>query len=294
MKQRRRQPKELNLDSETVKRRRQERKQLRKDTLQLRQKVRRRRQLENAKNGIVTGYKNKTQSISVLIPKHKDVSITEKHYQVYSESRNSTNNITVTMNIPTLNYVDQFWNWLQINKLPLNIIPLYPNIKEISESMAAYCKMKVYLSKIGTLLIVGDGSQPRTGALFAHLWPELSVYSVDPCLKLHYTTATNLKLYPLTIETFLAQNKEDICNITKGIGIVCVHSHADFDNYMPHLFSLLPRNVFVAIYALKCCRIRQSFSQEQLQQYNLRLDQEDLDFAAHTPDRKFVMWCTNL
>ena len=197
------------------------------------------------------------------------------------------------MNIPTLKYLDQFWSWLHCGRLPSSIMDLYPNMKEISESMAACFKMKPYLDKISTLLVVGDGIKPRTGALFALLHPHLTVHSIDPAMidiNTYTNTCNNLHVYAYTIENFIIKYRHMLTSITQGMGVVCVHCHADFDNYMPELFSFLPNNIFKAIYALKCCRIYQSFTSKQLQDYKLQLIEEDLDFNVYSPDRKYTIW----
>jgi hypothetical protein len=287
---RRHQPKELGLNKDVVITRRQERKRQRKEIKEKSQKTRKRRQLELSDFGIVTGYKNKTQSMSVLISLDKNTDIKEEHYQVQSQLSEEKKDLVVniTMAIPYLKAVDQFWNWLLIGKLPKNIMPLFPNIKEISESMAAYIAMKPYLDKVDTVLVVGDGCQPRTGSILACLYPQLTIHSIDPMLKLEFQLA-NLKLYPMTIEKFLS-SKENILSNVKGLCVICVHSHACFDDYMSNLFSLLPLNTFIAIYAMKCCRIYQSFTNDELEKYRLQLVKEDFDFSAQTPDRKFIIW----
>lgn len=73
-------------------------------------------------------------------------------------------------------------------------ISSYPNVKEITESMAAYAHTsKFILSRMNdappegslkdVILCVGDGSTPRSAALFALFFPNWECYSIDPQLQ---------------------------------------------------------------------------------------------------------------
>ena len=70
----------------------------------------------------------------------------------------------------------------------------FPNVKEITESMAAYAHTsKHILSRFhdslaqgdvkDAILCVGDGSTPRSAALFALFFPNWECYSIDPQLQ---------------------------------------------------------------------------------------------------------------
>ena len=70
----------------------------------------------------------------------------------------------------------------------------FPNVKELTESMAVYHHTNSYiLSKQekqessgvleDAILCVGDGSTPRSAAIFALYHPEWQCYSIDPQLQ---------------------------------------------------------------------------------------------------------------
>lgn len=85
-------------------------------------------------------------------------------------------------------YVDEF---LGLRCAPeLLEMRLFPNGKEITESMSAYSAARKYVSCLPgfalndpnvSVICVGDGHQPRTATLFA-MRTAWSTYSVDPLL----------------------------------------------------------------------------------------------------------------
>lgn len=70
----------------------------------------------------------------------------------------------------------------------------FPNVKELTESMAVYYHTNKYiLSKQekmessycceDAILCIGDGSTPRSAAVFALYHPDWQCYSIDPQLQ---------------------------------------------------------------------------------------------------------------
>lgn len=110
---------------------------------------------------------------------------------------------------------------------PLLAARIFPNPKEITESMGAWHAVETCLRRRTgirrddprvTVICVGDGCTPRTGALFARLtaW---QVYSVDPRLKM------DPQIKRLTC---MRHRIEDVRIDSEGPAIVvAVHSHAD-------------------------------------------------------------------
>jgi len=128
---------------------------------------------------------------------------------------------------------------------------LFPNSKEITESMAAYhavrwqlldkCQLRYNDSTVG-LFSVGDGATPRTAALFAlrSCW---ICHSIDPNLDRKFRDIQRLCLYRDRVEN-LRITLEHFSQIV----IVLVHSHAkmvDTLRALPH-----PRRHVVSI---PCC-----------------------------------------
>lgn len=106
---------------------------------------------------------------------------------------------------------------------------IYPDAKEITESMAAFSAVRKYLKQYDpqdpkvTLVSVGDGKQPRTAALFAFK-TKWNCISIDPGLDLTKIGTWENKIKRLTC---IPQKIEDLSTIyCKKVVIVAVHSHA--------------------------------------------------------------------
>ena len=77
---------------------------------------------------------------------------------------------------PTFRHAEEFWRLRCAPDLLLS--GLFPNMKEITESMAAFAAAHRWAPKLGLSLsdpgvavaVVGDGSTPRTAALAAYIW----------------------------------------------------------------------------------------------------------------------------
>lgn len=129
-------------------------------------------------------------------------------------------------------------------------IGLFPNAKEITESMSMYHAVKKYLPEYKLddrdvdLFSVGDGSTPRTAGLFAFMtaW---QCFSIDPNLsnKDWERKIRRLVVYKERVENIIPWNS------CKPIIIVNVHSHAKLDLVLPAIRSTKQRAVVV----LECC-----------------------------------------
>ena len=122
-------------------------------------------------------------------------------------------------------YIHQFFNLSVAPKLLE--IKLFPDAKEFTESMGAFKAVKNYImneninqkSKV-KLVVVGDGTTPRTAGLFA-VMTRWDCYSIDPALKENKVYAIDrLKTFKNKIEEVKINCDGDICVL------VCVHSHA--------------------------------------------------------------------
>ncbi len=114
---------------------------------------------------------------------------------------------------------------------------LFPNAKEVTESMAAFEAVRnIVMTRAGInykstnvkLICVGDGVVPRTAALFATrtAW---DCYSIDPMMRDFQYPVKRLQTYKNKIEELDFNFKDDI------IVIVCVHSHATIKNILAHI-----------------------------------------------------------
>lgn len=135
---------------------------------------------------------------------------------------------------------------------------LYPNVKEISESMSAYMAVAQNISnhregpmsfgdKDTQCLVVGDGSRPRTGALFACM-TRWNVCSIDPALsqkKYSYQRLTQLRKR-------IEESQQDILDIkNKHVILVQVHSHAKLDNCLKTIVPIGCKSL--SIVSIPCC-----------------------------------------
>jgi hypothetical protein len=128
---------------------------------------------------------------------------------------------------------------------------LFPNAKEITESMAAYEAVRKYVyhkedfrfdDPSITLVAVGDGHTPRTGALFAFrtAW---KCYSIDPVLR--------MKDYKIDRLELINKKVEDIQPIVGDkMVVVAVHSHADLRDVEKKVISTTGNRSFISI---PCC-----------------------------------------
>ena len=90
---------------------------------------------------------------------------------------------------PSLRYLDEF---IKLKCSPdLLKSNLFPNAKEITESMGVYNAVRRNLQKEYSLaspdiccLVIGDGHVPRTASLFA-MRTRWTVFSIDPKLRLN-------------------------------------------------------------------------------------------------------------
>jgi hypothetical protein len=114
---------------------------------------------------------------------------------------------------------------------------LFPNGKEVTESMSAYVAVRKHVHRLCgfefgqddvNVLVVGDGHQPRTGALFA-MRSKWSVTSVDPLLRCGSTLGeVNLNgIKILRLSTFRSRIEELSLDYRgRKLIIISVHSHA--------------------------------------------------------------------
>lgn len=142
----------------------------------------------------------------------------------FSENENTC---SVTLKSPTRRYMDEF---IKLKCAPdLISMRLFPNAKEITESMAAYKATRFISGKVNldfgnpniAMVCVGDGNTPRTAALFAFR-SRWDCYSVDPRLgpKRFEVAHLHVRQEAITAASPIRTFPHD------AIIIVLVHSHA--------------------------------------------------------------------
>ena len=142
-------------------------------------------------------------------------------------------------------YIDEFFG---LSCAPsLLELKLYPNAKEITESMAAFRAVRNNLTDFSLndptvhLFAVGDGFTPRTAALFAHR-TRWQCHSIDPGLKDRnkWQRIKRLHIYPCKIE--------DIVFYVDKAVIVAVHSHASLQVTLKSI-----KAEQMGVVAIPCC-----------------------------------------
>jgi len=163
------------------------------------------------------------------------------------EVRQSARAVTVTVPTPTLRYLDEFLG-LKCRDDLLRL-GLFPNAKEITESLAAYHAVKRTLGDVRdlgdprrTAVVVGDGCTPRTAAVLAFR-TRWRVYSVDPQLRKYegWAGVERLTVVPFRVEDWSL-------TLDGPAVVVAVHSHASLGEAV-----LRVRAPELAVIAIPCC-----------------------------------------
>ncbi len=173
----------------------------------------------------------------------------------------------------SLRYLDSF---LALRCAPdMLAAGLFPNVKEITESMAAYRAARDHLGwdmkdPNVHVVVVGDGCTPRTGATFAFR-TKWDVHSVDPVLRMKdYPEISRLRIHRCRVEETTFESPYPTL-------IVAVHSHATLDN--SRLSVKAPK---VAAIAMPCCVPLVLNGQDP--------DLEYEDYGVLSPKRTIKLW----
>lgn len=128
---------------------------------------------------------------------------------------------------------------------------LFPNTKEITETFSAYAAARRFLiadyardDPSVVLVAVGDGSTPRTAAMFA-LMTKWTCISVDPNLNpaKDWTAIKRLEVQPVKVE------ESSLAVEGRKVLIAAVHSHAG----LPESVAACAGAERVAVVAIPCC-----------------------------------------
>lgn len=148
------------------------------------------------------------------------------------ETKNGT--VEITLKFPTLRYLDEFIGLsCSVDMLSMG---LFPNAKEITESFAAYraCRRFVPFELDDpnvNVVVVGDGSTPRTAATFAFR-SRWMCHSIDPKLNKDKIPAWRAGISRLNCIPGLVQTTS--FDFDKLV-IVAPHSHAPMNEVINRL-----------------------------------------------------------
>ena len=164
------------------------------------------------------------------------------------EAKETELQVSLSIKKPSMRYLDEF---VKLKCAPdLLASGVFPNAKEITESLTCYNAARQHLrkdfplnDKDVTCVVVGDGNTPRTGAIFA-MRTAWQVISIDPRLKLDKGyNIKRLMMFPHKIEEYITYG------VATPIVIVACHSHANWEQ----MLKPFKRVTKLAIIALPCC-----------------------------------------
>lgn len=196
--------------------------------------------------------------------------------------KDTESQITFTVKRPSNRYLDEF---IRLKCAPdLLAWGVYPNVKEITESAAAFDAVRTrMMDRLGdpsiTVLCIGDGASPRTAAMFA-CRTKWMCWSIDPKLSVAPWEARikRLKCMRFKIEDFqLCPGQPDEMqnqSVDGDIVVVAVHSHAalkEAERFHPILTVAIP-----------CCVPQMAFGRLP--------DKEYADWGIHSPERTVKIW----
>jgi hypothetical protein len=195
---------------------------------------------------------------------------------------------TMNTELPNLHYLNKF---IKLKCAPYLLdMKIFPNAKEITESMAMYEAVRKTISpksELGntknTVFVVGDGHRPRTAALFAFL-SNWQCHSIDPNLSQHDSILSigRLFIHRVTIRDFLPD--KPACYLNSLSVVLLPHAHVD----MQDIAYIFP-NIDILV-AMPCC---EPYNSQQKMFNGKPPDTEYADFGVHSPDRIVKIWNIN-
>lgn len=194
---------------------------------------------------------------------------------IVADAKDRQNHMHISVKYPSNRYIDEF---LDLECGPeLMMKDIFPNSKEISESYAVYNAVRNETNRTFielddeeiNVFSVGDGSTPRTSALFAYM-TKFKCHSIDPQLKgKEYPDINRLELYPTKI-----QEQEFECE--KAI-LLAVHNHSDLQESLDRINADK-----IIVVAMPCCEPQELEDREPDKVYS--------DWGCLSPEREIKIW----
>ncbi|TYZ69025.1 hypothetical protein PybrP1_011307 [[Pythium] brassicae (nom. inval.)] len=198
----------------------------------------------------------------------------------------------------SLRYLNEFVGKLQCASALLDH-QLYPDAKEITESMGVFNAVRKYVlqdeqegaleaseeggatAKADGIVVVGDGSTPRTAAMFAHRLRHWKSYSVDPAME--YRSSERSVGWETISNLVVIRNKIENVRITlRRAIVVLVHAHVTLEQAL----SAVEAERVVGVVTLPCCNW---FSQQETL-FARRADLVYDDFSILSDKREVRLW----
>lgn len=225
----------------------------------------------------------------------------------------SYNQIHLSIHKPTLRYLDEF---IKLKCAPdLLNLELFPNAKEITESMAAFNAVRknvvndnlTYHANHIMLLDVGSGNVPRTAALFAFR-TKWDCIAIDPQLpkkgqpqsirimkrlEAYEDDINNLIISATTFEHFCKEVWHTYINYNKiNAMIICaIHAHIRFEEFLSVIKIIRKQGYIFPIYMIymPCCKYADSIKQENYS-HNENLIANYTDYGIWSPMRDIYVY----
>lgn len=179
--------------------------------------------------------------------------------------------VNVSIKQKSARYFDEFVN---LRCAPdLLSYGLFPNAKEITESMAAFHAWRKYFRFLDpgdpdiSVCVVGDGSTPRTAALFA-MRTAWQVWSVDPALRVQTTSWKRIN------RLYVKNDKIEKHNNKWFDLVVLVHAHVLLSD-----IEAMSDNII----CIPCCYPQNEFRGRQP-------DIDYWDYGIWSPKRNVKIW----
>jgi hypothetical protein len=300
-------PKEMNLDITTITERRMLRKERRRSNKKLFLKT-------SDENSVKKSNAGTTEHVIRLPNNRKD------SYQQYFEigdikaisinkQRDGAERMKIILNKFDKSALDWFWNCLRYNFFPNQdlFIKLFPNMKEITESVSIFLTIESIIRRsqpirpwkhVG-IVVVGDGSTPRSGSLFANFTCKDTswVYSVDPMMQtkwLFSLSNVDVNAVQLSYECyphlFVEKSKiEDVqfqmwqWDKIQTFIVIALHSHVGFPAYLSSLLKYA-NNKKIIVLSVPCC-IPLQLNSEECMALELTQTMKKESFDMLTPKR---------
>lgn len=158
----------------------------------------------------------------------------------------SNSDFLLKIKLPHYHYIDEF---IRLKCAPTLLNQdIFPNIKEISESMAAYNAIRRYLGvktfgEPWSLFDIACGHSPRTAALFAHM-TRWDCHAIDPVLKKKPKFLQNRRLVLWSCKL------EELPEFAVDTAIVtAIHAHVKLDKILKKISAQR-----IIVIAMPCCR----------------------------------------
>ncbi|ETV68346.1 hypothetical protein H257_15669 [Aphanomyces astaci] len=189
----------------------------------------------------------------------------------------------------SLRYLNEFVGKLQCASHLLQL-QIFPDAKEISESMGLFNAARRFLDlddaddSVDGIVVVGDGSTPRTAAMFAYRTKGWTCYSVDPEMRLS-TDAERVPWDGIQKVVPIRAKIEDIQIHLRRAIVVLVHAHVTLDQALASVHA----DTIVGVVTVPCCNWYGN--QEQLFQRHPDIVYDD--YSILSDHREVRLWRHN-